>query len=119
VSLRFFERFFNYLALLIEVFLILSLYLGLGYLLIVGKTTLTAALFFAILSFFMFVLPAILSLRMPFSVGIFYLLLGSGGILTTMDLPAKYLFLGSLLLFLAGFFLLLGFFTKKLTGKGK
>jgi len=113
LNLKFLERFFNYLALLTEASIIITVYVGLIYFVVTGRTTVLAALFFALLSFFLFVLPALLSLRAPGSIGLLYLLLGSGGMWVMAGLPVKYLFVLSLLLFLAGVFLVLSLLARK------
>lgn len=98
--------------------IIALVYIGLIYFFAAGKTTLLSTLFFALLSFFLFVIPALLSLRAPGSVGLLCLLLGSGGMLVTAGLPAKYLFMLSLLMFLAGVFLVLALLARKALNRG-
>lgn len=94
------------------------------YLLLVGKINILSAVFSATLVFFIIILPMILSFRMPGSIGIFFLIIGSGVFLASLEIvthaKGKCFFVGSAgALILSGAFLILSFFAEKIYRKSK
>lgn len=91
------------------------------YFFVAGKLTLISLIFLSLLYFFMVFLPAIGAFRMPFSVGSFFLLMGSGFLLFSKGLASNargkdYLFLTSAVFLAMGLLLLLSKFLEKKDG---
>ncbi|MCX7832486.1 MAG: hypothetical protein N2440_06270 [Actinobacteria bacterium] len=94
------------------------------YLLLVGKINAASAVFSAAIIFFLIVLPLILSLRMPGSIGIFFLIIGSGVFVASLKLEAsakgKNFFVGaSTALIISGILLILSLLAEKISRKGR